>query len=416
MISKMIFEPKFKKICFLLSIIMIITTSVFLVFQYKELNNIHKEKIRTYERLIGTLVKQHPEEEIYIIESFFNESEEDAIYGANILKKYGYSLENDIERQSSFGDIRKSYLRNNFMAIVSFLIILFLIIAYILLYLLKYLEKISSVLDDFIKGEFNYEDDLADEGIVNIIESQLNQLGRSISFNYNKLEVEKESSKSLVTDISHQLKTPLASLSMCNSILEDDELTKEEKKEFLNMSNKNISKLNTLIDSLVNISRLEVAMIELNPQKNNLRDTILKAYNSAYIKAKHKNIDIVLGNIEEYTITKHDKKWTEEAIFNVLENAIKYSNEGEKIYLDVEDNLNYVKINIRDTGIGISKNEFNNIFKRFYRGKEVEKLEIEGSGVGLYLTRKILEDQNGSIMVKSEKGKGSTFSLFLPKI
>lgn len=75
-----------------------------------------------------------------------------------------------------------------------------------------------------------------------------------------------------------------------------------------------------------------------------------------------------------------------------------------------------MKINIRDTGIGISKNEFNNIFKRFYRGKEVEKLEIEGSGVGLYLTRKILEDQNGSIMVKSEKGKGSTFSLFLPKI
>ncbi|SHH73121.1 Signal transduction histidine kinase [Clostridium collagenovorans DSM 3089] len=416
MISKMVFEPKFKKICFLLSIIMIITASIFLVFQYENLNNIHREKIRTYERLIGTLVKQHPEDEIYIIESFFNESKEDSTYGAKILKKYGYSLENDIERQSSFRKIRRSYLRNNFIAIGSFLIIIFLVITYILLYLLKYLEKISSVLDDFIKGEFNYEDNLADEGIVNVIESQLNQLGRSVSFNYNKLESEKESSKSLVTDISHQLKTPLASLSMCNSILEEDELTKEEKKEFLDMSNKNISKLNALIDSLVNISRLEVAMIKLNPQKNNLRDTILKAYNSAYIKAKHKNIDIVLGDIEEYTITKHDKKWTEEAIFNVLENAIKYSNKSEKIYLDVEDSLNYIKINIKDNGIGISKNEFNNIFKRFYRGKEVEKLEIEGSGVGLYLTRKILEDQSGSIMVKSEKGKGSTFSLFLPKI
>ncbi|MGL5717142.1 MAG: sensor histidine kinase [Paraclostridium sp.] len=107
----------------------------------------------------------------------------------------------------------------------------------------------------------------------------------------------------------------------------------------------------------------------------------------------------------------HDSKWTEESIFNVLENAVKYTPDNKNVEIEVSHTINFVRVDIKDKGIGIDKSEYNNIFKRFYRSEEVE--EIEGSGVGLYLTRKILEQQGGNIIVSSEKGQGSKFSLFL---
>ena len=99
----------------------------------------------------------------------------------------------------------------------------------------------------------------------------------------------------------------------------------------------------------------------------------------------------------------------------MIDNGIKYTELGGKIIITMEESLNFIKINIEDNGSGIDKKEFNNIFKRFYRGKEHEKKGIEGSGVGLYLTRKIFEDQGGSILVKSKIGSGSKFTLMLPK-
>ena len=109
---------------------------------------------------------------------------------------------------------------------------------------------------------------------------------------------------------------------------------------------------------------------------------------------------------------EHDARWSEEAIFNIIENAIKYSTSKSKIYIDVSKTINYVRIDIKDSGIGIKKEDYNEIFKRFYRGSSKEVKSTEGSGVGLYLSRKILEKQGGNIIVKSEIGNGSKFSLF----
>ena len=417
MMNKVIFEPKIKRVYIVMFAIALFLIGGFLNFQYKQFNLIHNTQIKSFQRVVGNLVKEYPDEESNIVNALlFNDSSNDSEKtGEEILNKYGYNLKVKMSEDPTFISYKNSYMINNIITVAIIVVIIASIMIFFIKYIFGYLGRISNILDNFISGNLDYKDEFNDEGIVSVISSQLGQLGRNISFNYAKLEEEKESSKALVTDISHQLKTPLASISMCNSILEEDELTLEEKKEFFEMSNKNINKLHSLIDSLVNISRLEVAMIKLKPEYNNLANTIIRAYNSAYIKAKNKKIDINLGEIKEDIVIKHDTKWTEEAIFNVLENGIKYTNEGGKIDLDIEESLNYIKINIKDNGRGINKKEFNNIFKRFYRCKNVEQDHIEGSGVGLYLTRKILEDQGGSIMVKSVEGQGSEFTLLLPK-
>ncbi|WP_066874508.1 sensor histidine kinase [Clostridium mediterraneense] len=411
---KMKFDPIFKKIFIFLVLIITAIYSLFLFWEYKQLDKVHKEQIKAYQRVVGSLVKEYPEKESEIVSNLIGTKKEDESYGDKILRKYGYTLEMDSSKDSIFKKYQSGYIRNTAIVLLVIIALNIMIVYLIGRYIFKNLEKISNILEKFIKGDYTYDGDFTEEGIISVIASQLNQLGKNISFNYTKLENEKESSKALVTDISHQLKTPLASLSMCNSILEDDELSEEERKEFLEMSNKNINKLHALINSLVNISRLEVAMIKLKPKENNLKDTILRAYNSAYIKARNKDININIAEIKDYII-KHDSKWTEEAIFNVLDNAIKYTEKDGEINIYLEETNNYIKINISDTGIGINKKEFNNIFKRFYRCKENEKNNIEGSGVGLYLTRKILEDQGGSIIVKSKEGEGSKFILFLRK-
>ena len=265
-----------------------------------------------------------------------------------------------------------------------------------------------------MKGNYKYEDKVFEEGIISRLSSKLHNLGKQLTLNFEKLNNEKESSKALVTDISHQLKTPLASLSLYNSLLQDEDLTLEERQEFLSSSEATITKLKNLIDALVNISRLEASMIKIKVEENSIKETLVRAVNSVYLKASNKNIEI---NLEEFDdiIVLHDSKWTEESIFNVLDNSVKYTNENGKIDIKVSTDYNYVRVDIKDTGIGISKDEYNNIFKRFYRVNSNKVKNIEGSGVGLYLTRKILEEQGGNIMVKSQVGVGSEFVILLPK-
>ena len=408
-------EPVIKKSIFIMMMSIIVIFSIFTVFQYNNLKNIYLEQENINKRVVGILVNKYPQQEVDIVKSIYKQDNRYLDLGAKTLDKYGYDNNYNMYENVNFKEHLKYFLVNNLTVFVIIIILVSFIVFNFTKYMYNRLLKVNSDIENIINNKYIAQEEFKEEGVFNRIYTDLNKLSRSLNLKISSLDKEKESIKELVTDISHQLKTPLASISMCNSILEEDELTLEEKKEFFEMSNKNINKLHSLIDSLVNISRLEVAMIKLKPEYNNLANTIIRAYNSAYIKAKNKKIDINLGEIKEDIVVKHDIKWTEEAIFNVLENGIKYTNEGGKIDLDIEESLNYIKINIKDNGRGINKKEFNNIFKRFYRCKSVEQDNIEGSGVGLYLTRKILEDQGGSIMVKSVEGQGSEFTLLLPK-
>lgn len=253
------------------------------------------------------------------------------------------------------------------------------------------------------------------EGIYADINGKLILMQEVLRADEQRLEQEKEAVKSLVTDISHQLKTPLASLKTCFSLIMEEELTVTEQNEFMERSLIQISRLEQLIGALLQISRLEIGMITLHKEWADLIKTIQDAAELVASKAKEKQITIYLQDTRPFFLW-HDTKWTAEAIANVLDNDIKYSPKGSQIIIRIYEKITFLQIEIEDEGIGIATEEQHKIFQRFYRGSTPEVKTQEGTGVGLYLTRKIMEDQGGTVWVKSRKEieKGTKFLLQLP--
>jgi signal transduction histidine kinase len=222
---------------------------------------------------------------------------------------------------------------------------------------------------------------------------------------------EKKNLQSLISDVSHQVKTPMTNLKMLQTALENERISKEHKDQLLKSMEGQLDKIGFLLESMIKSSRLETGLIQLNKTSYNLFDTIVEAISGITVKAARKNIEILVSCPENY-ILPHDKKWTAEALFNILENAIKYSPENTKMEIKVYRWEMYTKIDVLDEGIGISEEYFGKIFQRFFRGEN--GCDEEGVGIGLYLSREIIQRQGGYIKVSSTLGEGSTFSIFLP--
>lgn len=225
-------------------------------------------------------------------------------------------------------------------------------------------------------------------------------------------EEEKAKLQKTISEISHQLKTPLSNIRMYYDMISDPDLTEEEEKRFRQVIRQQLEKLEFLIDSLMKSSRLESDMIRLNIEENSVFHTLEAAVNGILQKADRKKIDLAIDCRQTIRVP-HDMKWTAEAIGNILDNAVKYTDEQGKVSLRVVSGEMYIEIQIRDTGKGIAPEHYNDIFKRFYRETSVSK--EEGLGLGLSIARNIISLQGGHIMVRSEAGKGSCFSVFLPK-
>ncbi|MGL4990150.1 MAG: sensor histidine kinase [Sarcina sp.] len=382
-------------------------------FQYNFVKSLKVKVNKNYKTIVGKLVSEYPDKEIDIVKPILNiEDEKFMLAGEKILKKYGYdnTLKNFLD--VSFNKEIKQIIIGNIFCFVFVLVAIFSLYILAREHIKKYFKVIDEFLNSFLKKDFSYSKNIIAEGDFGDIINNFNRLGRLLELEIEKLEREKESSKEAITDLGHQIKTPLAALSLYNSILEDSDLNIEERHEFLNENKKAILKITDLFKSLINIAKLEKEMIRIKPEYLNMKNTIIEAVNAVYLKAESKNILINLENIYDYEII-HDKKWTEEAIINILDNAIKYNKVNGSINIVFEEGINYFKIHILDTGIGIKKFEYNKVFKRFYRGNDRQIEEIEGSGVGLYLAKKIIELQGGNILVTSKINEGSKFSLFL---
>ncbi|NBI07703.1 sensor histidine kinase [Senegalia massiliensis] len=222
---------------------------------------------------------------------------------------------------------------------------------------------------------------------------------------------EKEKLQNLISDVSHQVKTPMTNLKILQSALVKEEVSKEEKEKLLKSMDEQLDKLGFLLDSMIKSSRLETGLIQLNKTPSNLFDTIAEAISEITVKAENKSIEIIVECPENYNLS-HDKKWTSEALSNILENAIKYSLDKTKIEIKVQEWEMYTKVDIIDQGVGILEKNFGKIFQRFFR--EESSYDKEGVGIGLYLSREIIQKQEGYIKVSSIVGEGSTFSVFLP--
>ena len=221
---------------------------------------------------------------------------------------------------------------------------------------------------------------------------------------------DKQVIQSLVSDISHQVKTPIANIKMFTNILQQHQLPPEKQAEFLCTMEGQIDKLDFLMQSLIKMSRLETGTFVLHPQEGRLADTIALAMSAVWAKAEAKEISLS-ADCDSSICVQHDPKWTAEALGNILDNAIKYTPPGGSVTVSVRPWQFYTRVDIADTGIGIAEEHYNDIFQRFYRDPQVASQE--GVGLGLYLANGIITRQKGYISVKSKVGKGTTFSVYL---
>ena len=273
---------------------------------------------------------------------------------------------------------------------------------------------ICQTLDGMISGSVEY-----DAGLMNDSETlfariihRLSRLYDIMQENRQQAYKERKELQVLVSDISHQVKTPVSNLQAVVDTLLSKEVTQQERRDFLQGIREQADKLDFLFQALLKTSRLEIGVIQMEKKKGRIFDTIAEALSGIVYAAERKKIGVTVECPEDMELL-HDSKWTAEALFNLLDNGVKYTAAGGKIALSVEQWEIYVKIDVSDTGKGIPESNQASIFRRFYREEEVH--DESGVGIGLYLAREIITKQGGYIKVASEVGRGSTFSVFLPR-
>lgn len=272
-------------------------------------------------------------------------------------------------------------------------------------------SDLCKTLDNMIDGK--EEPEIIDdrETLLARINHRLSRLYQIMQENRRRVDEERQELQTLVSDISHQVKTPVSNLKMVTDTLLTRPVSEAERIEFLRGICNQTDKLDFLFQALVKTSRLETGVIQLEKKDGRLFETVAQAMSGIVYAAEKKQISVSVDCPENLTIS-HDSKWTAEALFNLLDNAVKYTPTGGKIAVSVKQWEMYVEIKVTDTGKGISESNQAAIFRRFYREEEVH--EQPGVGIGLYLAREIVTRQGGYIKVVSAPKKGSEFSIMLP--
>lgn len=272
----------------------------------------------------------------------------------------------------------------------------------------KLYRVFDKMLDQVLDME-NVEVSDIQEGELSALANKVMRIQEKMEYEITQAKLEKEQIKSLISNMSHQLKTPLSNVIMYRDLLESS-VSQEKQELFLSKMKFWLDKTDWILQSLFKMVKLEQGVIQFEVREQPLKPTLLEALNIVYEQAEKKNIQIVTKPFTDCLLI-HNRKWTAEVFSNLLENAIKYSAENSTIQILVNPLELFTEISILDEGIGIRNEELTDIFKRFYRSREVENKE--GSGIGLYLSRLILEQEKGYMTVSSEHGKGSSFSVFL---
>lgn len=271
-------------------------------------------------------------------------------------------------------------------------------------------QQLDAMLEAAIKGDFkekNYDETMLSKTMV-----KFKRFFTASQLSIEQVGEEKQAIKSLITDIAHQTKTPITNILLYLELLmEDEQLCKESKSNIAQIKIQS-EKLDFLLQALVKTSRLETGIITVKPEYGSLNQAVLQAAAQVRSKASQKGIELQETITREYKAA-FDLKWTVEAIYNVLDNAVKYTQPGGSVTIRMQEYEMFIRLDISDTGIGIPEDEINQIFQRFYRGREAA--QKEGVGIGLYLTRKILTQEGGYLKVASKPGRGTTFSLFFIK-
>ena len=366
--------------------------------QYQTTNNL------LLSSLINKIKTTYPElSEIEIIEVLNNPdlTEED------LFKKYGINIQNESL------SIKQQNLNNQYFlfTIISILIYSLTIILIIIIYNKKEKAKINKI-TNYLKELNNHQYSLAiednQEEDLSLLKNEIYKTAITLNEQTLLLKKDKESLKDSLSDISHQLKTPLTSINlMIDTLRHQDNLSSTERRELLNNIHRKITNTNFLVHSLLKLSKFDANTIEFNRQNNSLSKILKEVLDNLSTLSDLKNIKINIKGSKDISLYC-DYKWEVEALTNIIKNCIEHSNNSSKIDITYQKNDIFTKIIIQDNGCGISKKDLPHIFERFYKAQNSSKDSI---GIGLSLAKTIIEKDNGYITVDSVINKGTTFTI-----
>ncbi|HIQ99933.1 MAG TPA: HAMP domain-containing histidine kinase [Candidatus Scybalocola faecavium] len=274
----------------------------------------------------------------------------------------------------------------------------------------RFADELCDVLDDLMSGKEPEISRAYEDSLTGKVSEKLIRFYDVMSEDRKDSRHDKAVIQELVSDISHQVKTPVANLKLYADILKNPGFPEEKRGEFMHTMDVQINKLDFLMQSLIKMSRLETGTFTLHVDENPVSETIARAMSTVWAKAEKKGITLS-ASCDSGILARHDPKWTAEALGNILDNGVKYTPEGGSVTVTVRPWQFYTRIDIADTGIGIGEEHYNDIFKRFYRTAQVAG--EEGVGLGLYLAGSIIALEKGYISVASCLGQGTTFSVYL---
>lgn len=358
----------------------------------------------TIAKIISKIQESYPEVKEEELIQILNETG-NVEQGKEILKRYGIEDVSAIQKLEDLERERRIYL----ISIVGILGITCLIVFF---FYLKYRQKKINELVAYMKKieqkEYSLDIEEYSEDELNQLKSELYKITVMLKEQAEESTRQKESLATAMSDISHQLKTPLTSIQiLLDNLRESENMDPETRKKFLMEVSSQIKGMNWLVISFLKLSKLDAGSVSFKKEKIQLKELIQDVLANLEILAELKDISISFEGEDEIEIWG-DYHWNKEAILNIVKNAIEHTPNGKRIWIQLEDNSAYTKISIQDEGEGMSKEDQKHIFDRFYKAENASE---ESIGIGLALSKSIIENQNGYITVESEKGKGTTFSI-----
>ena len=270
------------------------------------------------------------------------------------------------------------------------------------------MEQAVSQLQAYLDGDHNARIECDEEGELYRLFHTVNSMAAVLNAHADNELREKEFLKNTISDISHQLKTPLAALNIYNGLLQDGDMELSAVKEFADLSEQELDRIETLVQNLLKITRLDAGAIVLEKTTENVADMLRDVELHFAYRAKQEHKELVLSGPEEVLLFC-DRDWLTEAIDNIVKNALDHTESGDAVHITWKALPNAVQIAVKDNGCGIHPEDLHHIFKRFYRSRFSQ--DKQGIGLGLPLAKTIVEAHSGTIEVDSELGKGTTFTM-----
>ena len=391
-----------KKMCItscIVIIIFLITFSILIYKQYKTYTYNFNQKIAG---IIDNVLEKYPDIEKREIVEILNSSDKT---NNEILREYGIELDKDSVILENNTDFQK-FIIIDVSTLIVFILILSIIVFKYNHSESKKINEITKYIEEINRGNYklNIEENTEDE--LSILKNELYKITIKLKEVAENSQKDKTTLKDSLSDISHQIKTPITSiLIMLDNILSDENTPEDIKKDFIKDIKREIVNIKFLVESILKLSKIDSNSIKFIKKEVFIKDIINEAVKNVSMLSELKNIEIiVLGDDSIKTIC--DLKWQVEAITNILKNCIEHSYENRKIYINYNQNNMYTELKIEDNGTGIDAKDLPHIFERFYKGKNSSSDSV---GIGLALSKSIIESNNGYIQVDSELNKGTTF-------